>query len=72
MKQRASSRQIGGAHYKNMAIQPAEFIQRNRLGWCEGNAVKYVCRHRNKNGAKDLRKAIHYLQLLIEIEYPGR
>ena len=41
----------------------------NALGWCEGNAIKYVCRHRTKNGAEDVRKAIHYLQLLLEWEY---
>lgn len=70
MKRHAMNSQVGGAHYKSMAIQPAEFIQRNSLGWCEGNVVKYVCRHQHKNGAQDLRKAIHYLRLLIELEYP--
>ena len=66
----ASSRQIGGAHYATLAIQPSEYIHRNGLGWCEGNAVKYVTRHREKNGRQDIEKAIHYLQLLLEWEYP--
>lgn len=62
--------QVGGDHYKSMAIQPVEFIERNRLGFCAGNVVKYVCRFKSKNGKEDLLKARHYLDLLIEMEYP--
>lgn len=65
----ATETQVGGEHYKAMAIQPIEFITKNGLGFCEGNAVKYVCRHRQKNGAEDIRKAIHYLELLLQLEY---
>jgi hypothetical protein len=65
----AKETQIGGDHYKRFAIQPAEFIQMNRLPWCEGNVIKYVTRHRFKNGLQDLEKAKHYIDLLIEIEY---
>ena len=61
--------QVGGEHYKAMAIQPAEFCQRNRVPWCEANVIKYVCRHRVKNGRQDIEKAIHYLNLLLEWEY---
>ncbi len=68
---RASETQVGGAHYKDMAIQPSEFIQKNGLNWCEANVVKYVCRHRAKNGAEDIKKAIHYLTLLLEWKYGG-
>lgn len=63
--------QIGGDHYRGMAIQPGEFIYRNGLGWHEGNAVKYICRHRMKGGKQDILKAIHYLELLLEQEYNG-
>lgn len=66
----ASKSQVGGGHYRALAIQPSEFIHRNGLGWCEGNAIKYVCRHKAKNGRQDIEKAIHYLQLLLEWEYP--
>lgn len=66
----ASNRQVAGVHYQKLAIQPSEYIQRNGLGWCEGNAVKYVTRHRDKNGRQDIEKAIHYLELLLEWEYP--
>jgi len=61
--------QIGGDHYQGYAIQPTEFIQKNRLNWCEGNIIKYVTRHKRKNGIEDLRKAEHYLKLLMEMEY---
>lgn len=67
---RAHDRQVAGDHYRSMAIQPSEFIYKNKLGWHEANAVKYICRHRIKGGKQDLEKAIHYLQLLLEAEYP--
>lgn len=62
----AQSRQEGGDHYKKYPIQPVEYITANGLGYCEGNVVKYVTRYKDKNGVEDLRKAIHYLELLIE------
>ena len=61
--------QVGGDHYKKLAIQPAEYCQRNKLNFCESSVVKYVTRHRVKNGREDIEKAIHFLKLLIEIEY---
>ena len=61
--------QPGGSHYKTMKIQPVEFIVANNLGFCEGNVVKYVCRHDSKNGVEDIDKAIHYLQLLKQLTY---
>jgi hypothetical protein len=54
-----------------MAIQPAEYNTKNKLGFLEGNAIKYVSRHGSKNGVDDLRKAIHCLELLIEWTYDG-
>lgn len=65
----ATDTQVGGDHYKLNVIQPIDYIMDNELGWCEGNAVKYITRHRNKNGAQDIHKAIHYLNLLLEREY---
>jgi hypothetical protein len=64
----ALNKQVGGTHYKDFAIQPVEFIQKNGLGFCEGNAIKYLCRWRAKNGVEDLQKAIHYIELLIQME----
>lgn len=63
---RASDKQVGGAHYKDMAIQPGQFIRANGIGWYEGNAIKYICRHNAKNGRQDIEKAIHYLELVLE------
>ena len=60
--------QVDGSHYKEMPIQPVEFIHRNKIGYMEGNVIKYVSRWKNKNGIADLRKARHYLDLLIEME----
>lgn len=65
----ATDKQVGGDHYKQLAIQPVEFIQKNGLKYCEANAIKYICRHRSKNGVQDIDKAIHYLELLKELEY---
>lgn len=65
----ALEKQEGGSHYKSLPIQPVEFCQRNGLGYCESSVIKYVCRHRVKNKEEDIRKAIHFLELLLEIEY---
>ena len=67
----AKDAQVGGAHYKHFKIQPYEFFQANGLRFCEANAIKYICRHRDKGGKIDLEKAIHTLELLIEMEYPS-
>ena len=56
-------------HYK-MAIEPLEFALKNGLGICEFNILKYLCRFKRKDGKKDLLKARHYLDLLIQHEYP--
>ena len=64
-----TNRQVGGDHYKTMKIQVTPFVEANGLGWCEGNAIKYICRHHLKGGEADLDKAIHYLEVLKEIKY---
>ena len=67
--QTALTKQEGGQHYKSKAIQPIVYIHANGLGFCEGNVVKYITRHKEKNGAEDIRKVIHYCELLLELEY---
>ena len=62
-------KQVGGKHYKNMNIQPAEFINENKLLFAEGNAIKYICRHSSKGGIQDIDKAIHYLEMVKERDY---
>lgn len=61
--------QVGGDHYSKLAIQPVEYITKNGLGFVEGSVIKYVTRHRSKSGAEDIKKAIHFLYLLLELEY---
>ena len=62
-------KQIGGKHYRNMKIQPAEFVNENKLLFAEGNAIKYICRHQSKGKADDIKKAIHYLEMILERDY---
>jgi len=61
----AKDTQVGGEHYQ-LAIQPIEYILANDIGFCEGNVIKYMTRWKEKGGVEDLRKAKHYIELLIE------
>ena len=67
--QSALNKQVSGNHYMDKGIQPIVYIHANNLGFCEGNVIKYVTRHKSKAGAADIKKAIHYLELLLELEY---
>ena len=60
--------QVAGDHYKKNAIQPIQYIHANKLGYCEGNVVKYITRWRYKGGKADLEKVKHYVDLLIQLE----
>ena len=71
MKNKPYDKQIGGSHYKNMKIQPAQFINENDLPFAEGNAIKYICRHRHKGEVQDLEKAKHYIDMIIDRDYDG-
>lgn len=64
-----SNIQVGGNHYKNLVIQPAEYAYKNKLDFFQGNVVKYITRFRDKNGLEDLKKAKHFIDLLIQFEY---
>jgi hypothetical protein len=61
--------QEGGTHYKKYAIQPIEYIHANKLDFFQGSVVKYITRFRDKNGLEDLKKAKHFIDLLINLEY---
>ena len=65
----ALDKQEGGSHYKDHAILPIEYIHANKLGFIEGNVVKYITRHASKGGAEDVRKVIHYCELLLQLQY---
>lgn len=69
--QSALDKQVSGNHYKDCGIQPIEYIHANGLSYLEGNVIKYTTRHSKKNGKADIEKAIHYLELILEMEYKG-
>ena len=63
---KASNRQVGGDHYKQLVIGPAEYCFKNELNNLESEAIGYITRNRFKNGSEDIKKAIHSLELLLE------
>ena len=65
----AYKKQIGGSHYKSMVVQPSEFINKNRLIFAEASAIKYIWRHSAKGKEEDIKKAIHYLEMILERDY---
>lgn len=67
----ALSVQVAGTHYKQLPIQPVQYIHANKIGYFEGNVIKYVTRWRDKGGVADLEKAKHYIELLIQLEQQG-
>ena len=64
----ANAIQHGGSHYKKMAIEPWDYISSNGIGYLDGSAIKYLSRWKEKNGIEDLKKAIHFIEKLIEVE----
>lgn len=64
--------QVGGNHYREGGIQPVQYIEANSLQFLEGCVVKRVTRHDRPTGKgrQDIEKAIHELQLLLELRYP--
>lgn len=62
-------RQVGGDHYEKCGIMPTTYIRANNLDFFEGNIVKYVTRHKDKNGAEDIKKVIHYAEMILEYVY---
>jgi len=72
MTSKVYKKQIGGSHYKNMTVQPSEFVNKNRLLFAEASAIKYICRHAAKGKEQDIHKAIHYLEMILERDYENR
>lgn len=64
---KATDVQIGGSHYKDMTMQPIELIAALRCSFIQGCIIKYISRYKNKNGAQDIKKCVHYAQLAIEL-----
>ena len=63
------NKQINGSHYQKYKIQPSKFVVENKLLFPEGCAIKYICRHKKKGKRKDIEKAIHYLEMILERDY---
>lgn len=65
------NKQYGGKHYKGSPLQPVEIAYRNKLCFRIFSSLKYLFRHDKEGGEKelDIKKAIHYLQFLLEQEY---
>ena len=61
-------RQVDGDHYQKLAIQPMQYSMLNNLDACQHTVIKYVTRFRDKGGIKDLEKAKHCIDMLIEYE----
>lgn len=68
-QKKALSKQQGGDHYKDKAIQPVEYANANNLDFLQGSVVKYVTRHKQKGGEEDIKKAIHFLELILDLQY---
>ena len=68
MDKTANSVQVGGDHYKTKGLQPWDAIIEWKMGFLDGNALKYLVRFRDKGGVEDLMKARHYIDKLIEVE----
>jgi len=62
-------KQIGGSHYLKYKIQPSKFVIENKLLFPEASVIKYMLRHQDKDGKKDLLKAIHFIEMIIERDY---
>ena len=70
MTSKVWDKQHGGSHYQKYKIQPSKFVVENELLYPEGCAIKYIIRHRDKNGKEDILKAIHFLEMILERDYP--
>lgn len=67
---KATEKQVGGEHYKKLAIQPMEYSIKNNLDPLQASVIKYVTRHKDKAGRVDIEKAMHCLELILEMQYP--
>lgn len=65
----ANEKQVSGDHYKKYGnIQPWDVVVAWNLGYLEGTALKYIARWQDKGGVNDIKKAIHFLEKLVETE----
>jgi len=73
----ADSYQIGGDHYKELAVQPwtamrSWMSEDEFAGFLRGNVIKYLSRAGKKGDElQDLKKALHYLEKLVSVKEKG-
>ena len=72
MTSKVWDKQHGGNHYQKYKIQPSKFVVENELLYPEGCAIKYIIRHRDKGKKQDLLKAIHFIEMIMERDYPKK
>ena len=63
----------GSEHYTSKSVQPWDamkaWMSRDEFtGFLRGNAIKYLARYKDKDGLRDLKKAQHYIDKLIDEE----
>lgn len=76
-RSRASDRQVGGSHYKDMPVAPWEAMEAwmppaELRGYHKGVVIGYLAREGAKGGDEDIAKASHHLQRLVELIEEGR
>jgi hypothetical protein len=69
----ADDQQVGGTHYKDMAVEPWVVMQavltpEEFRGYLKGNVIKYSMRQGKKADSDDAGKALHYIDKLKEIQ----
>ena len=65
----ALNKQVGGDHYKRMAMQPMVFAVKYDLNAIDTKILKYASRHKFKNGVEDIDKVSHTCELAYELEF---
>lgn len=61
--------QVGGDHYKGYVVEPIKVAMESQLDPCTFSIFKYILRYHDKNGCEDLKKALHYIDILNELQF---
>ena len=65
----ANDRQVGGDHYRTGVVQHWDFVHMHDIKYHEAQVIRYIMRHHRKNGAEDVKKAIHFCHKILELYY---
>lgn len=64
-----SEHELSKDRYSTFGIQPVDYAFENNLDFFQGSVVKYITRHKIKDGIEDIKKAMHFCVMLAEREY---